>query len=91
MSQGKRGRTQFYSDAAIQFCLTIKNLFGLLLRQTIGFIQSLFKLADLDCSITDVQYVIQAAAADADGPHSLLEKFWHAASAGGWHGHQDTG
>jgi len=45
--QGKRGRTQTYSDVAIQFCLTIKNLFGLPLRQTIGFIQSLLKLAGL--------------------------------------------
>ncbi|MEN3029761.1 IS5 family transposase [Chromobacterium amazonense] len=51
--QGKRGRTQTYSDAAIQFCLTIKNLFGLPLRQTIGFIQSLLKLAGLDWSVPD--------------------------------------
>lgn len=26
---GKRGRSLQFSDAAIQFCLTIKNLFGL--------------------------------------------------------------
>ncbi|OHX19370.1 IS5 family transposase [Chromobacterium sphagni] len=51
--QGKRGRTQAYSDAAIPFCLTIKNLFGLPLRQTIGFIQSLLKLAGLDWSVPD--------------------------------------
>ncbi|WP_255521399.1 IS5 family transposase [Chromobacterium sp. ASV23] len=51
--QGKRGRTQTYSDVAIQFCLTIKNLFGLPLRQTIGFIQSLLKLAGLDWSVPD--------------------------------------
>lgn len=37
--RGKRGRAQTYSDVAIQFCLTIKNLFGLPLRQTIGFIK----------------------------------------------------
>jgi len=30
---GKRGRTQTFSDAAIQFCLTIKCLFNLALRQ----------------------------------------------------------
>jgi hypothetical protein len=51
--RGKRGRTQTYSDTAIQFCLTIKNLFGLALRQTIGFIQSLLKLAGLGWSIPD--------------------------------------
>uniref|UniRef100_UPI003F79A73A transposase n=1 Tax=Chromobacterium amazonense TaxID=1382803 RepID=UPI003F79A73A len=51
--RGKRGRTQTYSDAAIQFCLTIKNLFGLALRQTIGFMQSLLKLAGLDWGIPD--------------------------------------
>ncbi|AXE34496.1 hypothetical protein FYK34_13515 [Chromobacterium paludis] len=36
-------QTQTYNDAAITVCLTIKNPFGLALRQTIGFIQSLFK------------------------------------------------
>ncbi|WP_046157313.1 IS5 family transposase [Chromobacterium vaccinii] len=51
--RGKRGRMQTYSDPAIQFCLTIKNLFGLALRQTIGFIQSLFKMAGLDWSVPD--------------------------------------
>ncbi|VEB44098.1 Uncharacterised protein [Chromobacterium violaceum] len=45
--RGNRGRGQTDSDVAIQFCLTIKNLFGLPLRQTIGFIQSLLKLAGL--------------------------------------------
>lgn len=29
---GKRGRSLLFTDAAIQFCLTIKNLFGLALR-----------------------------------------------------------
>lgn len=37
----KRGRQQAYSDAAVQACLTIKVLFGLLLRQTTGFVESL--------------------------------------------------
>ena len=40
-ASGKRGRSPQFSDAAIQFCLTIKNLFGLALRQTTGFVQSL--------------------------------------------------
>ena len=44
---GKRGRQQTFSDAAIQACLTIEVLFGLLLRQTTGFVASLLKLAGL--------------------------------------------
>ena len=32
-ASGTRGRSPTFSDAAIQFCLTIKNLFGLALRQ----------------------------------------------------------
>ena len=31
---GKRGRSPKFSEAAIQFCLTLKNLFSLALRQT---------------------------------------------------------
>ena len=46
-ASGKRGRSPKFSDAAIQFCLTIKNLFGLALRQTTGFVQSLLALSGL--------------------------------------------
>ena len=38
---GKRGRQPDYSDAAIQSCLTMKVLFGMALRQTTGFVESL--------------------------------------------------
>lgn len=31
---GKPGRAEKFSDAAIQFCLMVKNLFGLVLRLT---------------------------------------------------------
>jgi len=41
---GKRGRSPKYSEAAIQFCLTIKGLFNLALRQAMGMVQSLLKL-----------------------------------------------
>jgi len=34
--RGKRGRAEKFSDAAIQFCLMVKNLFGLALRQSTG-------------------------------------------------------
>ena len=45
---GKRGRQRSFSDAAIQACLTLKVLFGLPLRQTTGFVESLLKLVGLD-------------------------------------------
>lgn len=50
---GKRGRQPTYSDAAIQTCLTMKVLFGMALRQTTGFVESLLKLTGLDWSVPD--------------------------------------
>ncbi|MDR0213200.1 MAG: IS5 family transposase, partial [Comamonas sp.] len=52
-ASGKRGRSPKFSDAAIQFCLTIKNLFGLALRQTTGFVQSLLTLSGLHWPVPD--------------------------------------
>jgi len=50
---GKRGRQPSFSDAAIQACLTMKVLFGMPLRQTTGFVQSLLKLVGLDWVVPD--------------------------------------
>ena len=50
---GRRGRQQRFSDAAIQACLTLKVLFGLPLRQTTGFVQSLLQLIGLDWAVPD--------------------------------------
>jgi hypothetical protein len=50
---GRRGRQQTYSDAAIQTCLSMKVLFGMALRQTTGFVESLLRLADLDWTVPD--------------------------------------
>jgi hypothetical protein len=50
---GKRGRIMTFSDAAIQFCLTIKGLFSLPLRQTTVFVESLLRLAGLTWSVPD--------------------------------------
>jgi hypothetical protein len=47
-ASGNRGGCPKYSEAAIQFCLTIKGLFNLALRQAMGMAQSLLKLAGLD-------------------------------------------
>jgi len=48
---GKRGRQPVYSDAAVQTCLTIKVLFGMALRQTTGFVESLLQLIGLDSQV----------------------------------------
>jgi hypothetical protein len=50
---GKRGRQCRFSDAAIQTCLTLKVLFGMPLRQTTGFVESLLRLAGLDWAVPD--------------------------------------
>lgn len=52
-STGKRGRALTYCDAAIQFCLSLKCLFGLLLRQSMGLVESLLALSGLDWPIPD--------------------------------------
>src|SRR5471030_1312848 len=44
-------------EAAIQFCLTIKGLFNLALRQATGMAQSLLKLAGLDWEVPDFSTV----------------------------------
>ena len=50
---GQRGRQPTFSDAAIQFCLSIKCLLGLALRQALGFVQSLLRLAGLQWPVPD--------------------------------------
>ena len=50
---GRRGRQPEYSDAAIQTCLTMKILFGMALRQTTGFVESLLRLVGLDWAVPD--------------------------------------
>lgn len=49
----RRGRQQDFSDAAIHTCLTLKELFGLPLRQTSGFAQSLLQLIGVDWTVPD--------------------------------------
>lgn len=50
---GKRGRQQSFRDTAFQTCLTMNVLFGLPLRQTTGFVQSLLRLVGLDRAAPD--------------------------------------
>jgi hypothetical protein len=44
---GKRGRPETFSDAATRTCLTLKVLFGLPIRQTVGLVESLIPMAGL--------------------------------------------
>ena len=57
---GKRGRCQKFSDAAIQFCLTIKCLFGQPLRQTLGLVQSLLRMAGLLWPVGFPQFLVSS-------------------------------
>jgi len=50
---GKRGRQPADSDAAIRTCLTMKVLFGMALRQTTEFVESLLRLIGLDRAVPD--------------------------------------
>ncbi len=50
---GRRGRQQTYSNAAIQTCLSMKVLFGMALRQTTGFVESLLRLVGLNWAVPD--------------------------------------
>ncbi|RYZ90007.1 MAG: hypothetical protein EOP04_05260 [Proteobacteria bacterium] len=50
---GRTGRPAVLSDAAIQFCVTLKCMFGLGLRQATGLAESLLKLAQLDWNVPD--------------------------------------
>jgi hypothetical protein len=50
---GKRGRQPVYGDAAVQTCLTMKVLFGMVLLQTTGFMESLLRMIGLDWDVHD--------------------------------------
>ncbi|MBX9699550.1 MAG: IS5 family transposase [Acetobacteraceae bacterium] len=77
---GKRGRQPDYSDAAIQTCLTMKVLFGMALRQTTGFVESLLCLIGLDWDVPDFSTLsrrqktlkVNVPYRGSDGPLHLL-------------------
>jgi hypothetical protein len=78
--KGGLGRPPVFSDAAIQFCLSIKVLFKLPLRQTVGMVASLLRLAGLDWSVPDFSTLcrrqktlaVQIPYRRVDGPLNLL-------------------
>lgn len=77
---GKRGRQPVYGDAVVQTCLTMKVLFGMALRQTTGFVQSLLRMAGLDWAVPDFSTLSRRQKAlkvnipcrGSDGPLHLL-------------------
>lgn len=82
LASGKRGRAEKFSDPAIQFCLMVKNLFGLALRQVTGMVESLLKLSCLDWPTPDYatlcrrQQRLQVCIAyrsDPNGLHLLVD------------------
>ena len=89
-ASGKRGRSSKFSDAAIQFCLTLKNLFGLALRQTTGLVQSMLQLSGLAWSVPDFSTLCPTATR-SECSSALHTQPSGAALAGGLHRHQVLG
>ena len=77
---GKRGRQPYYSDSAIQTCLTIKVLFGMAFYQSTALVESLMRLTGLDWAVPKFrrlsrrQKTLKAAMLyrGVDGPLHLL-------------------
>ncbi|MBL3576307.1 IS5 family transposase, partial [Rhodovulum sulfidophilum] len=78
--EGRPGRPPVFSDAAIQFCLSLKVLFKLPLRQTAGMVARLLRLAGLDWPVPDDSTLsrrqktlqVRIPYRRADGPPNLL-------------------
>lgn len=77
---GIRDRRQLFSDAAIQACLTLKVMFGMPLRQTTDFVESLLKLVGLGWEVPDFSTLccrektlnVNLPYRDGTGPPNLL-------------------
>jgi len=77
---GQMGRPPVFSDAAIQFCLMVKVLFGLPLRQTTGMVSSILQMAGLDWPVPDFSTLsrrqktitVEISSRRAAGPLNLL-------------------
>jgi hypothetical protein len=82
---GKRGRQRSFSDAAIQTCLTMKVLFGMPLRQTTGFVQSLLRLVGLDWAVPDYSTLWRRKSAEREP--AISRQHWPAQSAYRQHRH----
>ncbi|TYC60956.1 IS5 family transposase [Rhodobacterales bacterium] len=69
----KRGRPGRYSDLAITVCLEIRTVFRLPLRQTQGFLRSLFRLMKLDLAVPDYSTLSRRAGRLAPLPRERSE------------------
>lgn len=77
---GCPGRPPVFSDTALQFCLMVKVLFGLPLRQTTGMVASILEMAGLDWPVPDFSTLsrrqktlaVQISSRRAPGPLNLL-------------------
>ena len=66
---GKRGASHTYSDLAIETVVTIKSIYKLAGRQTVGFVASSFELMQLDLAVPDHSTLSRRLAAlDTDLP-----------------------
>lgn len=76
----KRGGQLIYSNLAIELCLTLRVVFRLPLRQTQGFVRSLFRLMDLGLPVPDFSTLSRRGGSLdirddhqlADGPITLI-------------------
>lgn len=77
---GRPGRPPVFSDAAIQFCLMVKVLFGLPLQQTTGMVSSILEMAKLAWPVPDFSTLsrrqksisVEISSRRAPGPLNLL-------------------
>lgn len=77
---GRLGRPAIFSDAFVQFCLSIKALFKLPLRQTVRIVANRLNLAGLDLLAPEIftlcrrwkTLTVQSPDRCADGPLILL-------------------
>ena len=80
LHEGRPGCPPVFSNAAIQFCLSLRVLFKLPLRQTAGMVASLLRLAGLGRPVPDYSTLcrrqktlkVQIPYRRADGPLNLL-------------------
>ncbi|WP_334183905.1 IS5 family transposase, partial [Novosphingobium sp.] len=79
---GRAGRPLRFSDEAIEFCLTLKVLFRLPLRQVTGLVESLLRMAGLDWPVPDYTTLCRrqrtlsvdlGRRSSADGLHLLVD------------------
>lgn len=59
-TSSKRGRDSIFSDIAIHFCWTFKNLYGLALRQTAGLVLSMLQLHGTDLVSARFQHALHS-------------------------------